>query len=140
MRGREDDDREDDAESWDDESRGGMNGVRPPEAEYWSDDGSAGGRTAEAGEAGAEAQPAGGPWGAQAQRKLGGPRVEEPITTPLLLRLLGYALVCSLCLTSCEVVTMWASRRVGAAVTLGFFTGTLWGFTRFLCLFSLPYW
>ena len=136
---REDDEFDDD-KSWDEESRGRLNGVRAPEAEYWSDDGSTDARTGEAGDAGAEALPAGGPWGAQAQRKLGGPRVEEPITTPLLLRLLGYALVCSLCLTFCEVLTMWASRRVAAAVTLGFFSGAIWSCMRFACLFALPYW
>lgn len=135
-----DEDEEFDDKSWDEESRGRLNGVRAPEAEYWSDDGSADDRGAEPGEA--SAAPAGGqtPWGAQMQRKLGGPRVEEPITTALLLRLLGYALACSLCLTGCEVLTMWASKRVGVAVSLGFFSGALWGAVRFTCLFALPYW
>ena len=78
--------------------------------------------------------------GAQAQRVLGGPRVEEPVTAALLARLLAYALAYSVCLTACEVLTMWASRRVGAAVRLGVLSGALWGLVRCACLFALPFW
>jgi hypothetical protein len=142
MRGDDDDDDGDGSGGDDDVSgRGRLNGVRAPADEYWSDGESGGGRLADASEAGAEsAQPVSSPWGAQKQRRLGGPRVEEPVTTALLARLLAYALAYSVCLTGCEVLTMWVSRRVSWALQPGLLFGALWGATRCACLFALPFW
>jgi hypothetical protein len=121
-------------------SRGRLNGVRAPADEYWSDEESnATARLARAGDASAEARVSG-PWGTQAQRRLGGPRVEERVTAALLARLLAYALAYSLCLTGCEMLTMWASRRVSWALPLGLLGGALWSCVRGACLLALPFW
>lgn len=118
---------------------GRLAGARLPEDELWSDEEGAGHRVRVAEDA-ADVRPAGGPWGVQTQRRLGGPRVEEPITAALLRRLLVYALAVSMCLTGAEVLTMWASRRIGWAIQPGLLFGTLWGCTRCACLFGLPFW
>jgi hypothetical protein len=135
---------EEDASGEEDNSshgRGRLHGMRAPAEEYWSDDDSAGGpRTAPAEDASAEAHPRGGPWVAQAQRRLGGPRVDEPVSGRLLARLLVYALAFSACLTVCEVLTMWLSRRVSGALHTGLLTSVLWGAVRCACLCGLPYW
>ena len=133
---------DDDDGSWD-EDVGDAHGVaHAPAAEFWSDDETGGGarQVIDPGDSRAEARATAGPWGAPTQRTLGGARVEEPVTAALLWRLLAYALAYSACLTGCEVVTMWASRRVSSAVQPGVLGSLLWGCVRCACLLGLPFW
>jgi len=113
---------------------GRLFGASEPPAELWSD--------GEGEEEAEEAQPAPGPtpWGDQAPLATpGGPRLEEPPSRALLLRLLGYAGGFSLALTACEALLVGASHAPGAA-HLGPLGGALWTLLRLLGALGLPHW
>lgn len=110
---------------------GRLFGASAPPAELWSDG---------EGEEGEEAPPAPGPspWGDQAPSATpGGPRLEEPPTRALLLRLLGYAGGFSLALTACEALVVGASRAPTAR--LGPLGGACWTLLRLLGALGLPH-
>jgi len=119
----------------DDESARLHGAVPLPEEEYWSDEERGG-----AGDAEARPLDGPGPWGQQLQRTLGGPKVEEPVSLALLARLFAYVAAFSLALAFCEVLTMWASRRVAWAVRPRSLFALAWACTRCLCILALPYW
>jgi hypothetical protein len=116
-----------------------LHGLPLPEDEYYSEDEEGGAHPppSSLGDTG----PSGGqftPWGAQ--RRLGGPRLDEPLSWSLLGRLLVYVAAFSLCLAYCEVLTMWASKRVPWATHPWFVFAFAWALARCLSILALPYW
>lgn len=110
-----------------------------PKAELWSDDDEPPVRGWQE-PAASEPRNAAGPRGGVPLRRLGGPRTDEPLSLALLGRLLGYVAAFSVCLTSCEVLTMWASRKVAWAVQPWFVFALAWTLARWACALALPYW
>jgi hypothetical protein len=112
-----------------------LHGLPAPAREYWSDEeqGHATWREAAASEPRAGQAP-------PVTRKFGGTRLDEPLSWPLVGRLALFVAVLSLCLTSCEVLTMWASFRVSWAWRPRFPLGLFWSALRCACALALPYW
>jgi len=116
-----------------------LHGLPLPEEEYFSEDEEGAPVQAPPSSVG-DPQPAGqqNPWGVQ--RKLGGPRLDEPLSWPLLWRLFIYVTAYSVCLAYCEVLTMWASKRVPWATHPWFVFAFAWALARCLSILALPYW
>jgi hypothetical protein len=108
----------DEEEGEDGSPRARLQGLAAPPPEYWSDE--------EPGSTIWQAESASEPRrdrAAPAERKFGGPRLDEPLSWPLVGRLLFYTAALSLCLTSCEVLTMWVSLHVRWAISPRFLLG-----------------
>lgn len=125
----------DEEEGEDGSPRARLQGLAAPAPEYWSDE--------EPGSSIWQAESASEPRrdrAAPAERKFGGPRLDEPLSWPLVGRLLFYTAALSLCLTSCEVLTMWVSLHVRWAISPRFLLGLVWFAARCACGLALPYW
>jgi len=117
-----------------------LHGLPMPADEYYSDDEEEVGAVRHPPSSLGDPRPAGQqtPWGEQ--RKLGGPRMDEPLSWSVLWRLLVYVAAFSLCLAYCEVLTMWVSKRVPWATHPWFVLAVAWAVARCLSILALPYW